>query len=322
MIQRAHFAAIKCGGFEIKKSNFSSSQDSIPLVILRHGQSTWNQQNIFIGMTDTPLTEDGIKEARTAGNLLLSEERARKPEMVFTSLLRRSTKTVWHVMEELGREWVPVHRDWRLNERSYGALVGRNKKQCVEEFGKDQVKRWRRSWDEPPPPMSKASEFWPGKDLRYKALGVDLESLPLSESLKDVTSRTSQFWDEEIIPQLKLRKRILIVGHENNLRSIIKRLDNISNEDILNIELPRAIPILYELSPDTFKPLKLKDAAQGLSGRYLCPKDILDGIHLRDQHQVYNLAIKSTLETAPFYGLTSLEESTKLNLEVSRRQEE
>jgi 2,3-bisphosphoglycerate-dependent phosphoglycerate mutase len=150
--------------------------------------------------------------------------------------------------------------------------------------------------------MTRDSEYWPGRDLRYRALGVDADSLPLSESLKDVTKRTSLFWDEQILPQLKQRKRILIVGHENNLRSIIKRLDNISDDDILHIELPRAIPILFELNPTTFKPIKLSDAADGMSGRYLCPKEIVKEIHVRDHHQVYNLDIKSTLESVRFLG--------------------
>jgi len=181
---------------------------------------------------------------------------------------------------------VPVLKDWRLNERSYGALVGRNKKQCVEEFGKDQVKRWRRSWDEPPPKMTKDSKYFPGKDPRYQILGINDDDIPLSESLKDVTERTSKFWEEEIVPKLKQGKRLLIVGHENNLRSIIKRLDGISNEDILHLELPRAIPLIYHLDPVTLKPIKQKGAAKYLSARYLSDKDQVDRIAERDLKQV------------------------------------
>lgn len=262
--------------------------------------STSNIISIFdplTRMTDTPLTSDGVKEARIAGQLLGNDSRVTSIDVVFTSLLRRSTKTVWHVMEELELEWVPVVKDWRLNERSYGALVGRNKKQCVEQYGKDLVKRWRRSWDVPPPPMSKDSEYWPGRDNRYKSLGINLDYLPLSESLKDVTVRTAAFWDEVVVPQLKAGKRILIVGHENNLRSIIKRLDKISDDAIINIELPRAVPLLYELDVKTLAPVMLPDAAPGLSGRYLFDKKQLERIAERDHQQVYDLRVKATLET-------------------------
>lgn len=165
---------------------------------------------------------------------------------------------------------VPVVKDWRLNERSYGALVGRNKKQCVEEYGKEQVKRWRRSWDEPPPPMSRDSEFFPGKDPRYKALGIYDDHIPLAESLKEVTKRSSVFWDEVIVPQLKLKKKMMIVGHENNLRSLIKRLDSISNEDILHIELPRAIPLVFELDLTTLKPIKVLHYFSFSNTLFLC----------------------------------------------------
>mmetsp|Transcript_8141 Transcript_8141/g.7284 ORF Transcript_8141/g.7284 Transcript_8141/m.7284 type:complete len:335 (+) Transcript_8141:112-1116(+) len=289
--------------FHIIKNLYSTinhKSETLPVTFIRHGQSTWNQQNIFIGMTDTPLTTDGINEARIAGQLLGTDERTKTIDVIYTSLLRRSIKTVWYAMEELGMEWVPVIKDWRLNERSYGSLVGRNKKQCVEQYGKDLVKKWRRSWDFPPPPMTRDSEYWPGKDPRYHALGVDLNKIPLSESLKDVTKRTSEFWDEVIIPKLKEQKRILIVGHENNLRSIIKRLDNISDEDILHIELPRAIPLVYELDPQTLKPVPQLNSAIGLNGRYLVDKKQLERIAEKDQQQVYDLRLKTTLETTPY----------------------
>lgn len=283
----------------------SSGKSYIPVVFLRHGQSTWNQQNIFIGMTDTPLTSQGVVEAKQAGTLL--SEHNVTIDVVYTSLLRRSTKTVWLALQEMGLEWVITIKDWRLNERNYGALVGRNKKQCVEEFGKDQVKQWRRSWDTPPPPMSRDNEYYPYKEPRYQQLGVTEEQIPLSESLKDVTKRTSQFWDEIIQPQLQAiakgnlpagaPKNIMIVGHENNLRSIIKRLDGISNEDIINIELPRAIPLLFHLDPETFKPIKLEGAAQGLNGKYLCCPEKLAEIAQRDIRQVYDLSAQENLET-------------------------
>jgi 2,3-bisphosphoglycerate-dependent phosphoglycerate mutase len=235
-------------------------------------------------MTDTPLTDDGILEARAAGRLLAVQ--GIQFDLVFTSLLRRSTKTVWLVMQELALEWVPVIKDWRLNERNYGSLVGLHKKESVEKFGKDQVKRWRRSWDEPPPPMTKDSIHWPGNDSRYKALGIDVNEIPPSESLKEVTERTSKFWDEMIVPQLKQGKRLLIVGHENNLRSILKRLDNISNDQIINLELPRGIPLVYKLDPITLAPIKVKDSADMLSGKYLSDKDYIEEIASRDFKQV------------------------------------
>ena len=193
--------------FPIIKKNISS--EPIQIIFLRHGQSTWNQKNIFIGMTDTPLTPDGTLEARVAGSLLSAEKIS--IDIVYTSLLRRSTKTVWLVMQELGLEWVPVIKDWRLNERNYGALVGRNKKQAVEEFGKDQVKKWRRSWDIPPPPMADNSEYWPANDPRYKTLGIDIAQIPRSESLKDVVKRTSQFWNEVIVNDLRKKKKVIII---------------------------------------------------------------------------------------------------------------
>ena len=327
-------------GFATRIGNITD--DNITVVFLRHGQSTWNQQNIFIGMTDTPLTLDGIEEAKTAGKLLKQD--GLKFDHIYTSLLRRSIKTAWMVLQELGLEWVPVAKDWRLNERHYGALVGLNKKRCVEEYGKDQVKRWRRSWDEPPPPMSPDSPYWPANDERYHALGI-ADQLPRSECLKDVTKRTSVFWDEVIVPQLKQKKRVLIVGHENNLRSIIKRLDEISDKDILQVELPRAIPLVYKLHPTTLKPIKPiavpakrfdrlavksenvpndeKDkvsatplfhdpyhgtgvTAEFLSGRYLCDAEQLKQIAKRDQQQVYDLRVRETLEKAPFLGVSPI----------------
>ena len=277
-----------------------SGKESIQLIFLRHGQSTWNQQNIFIGMTDTPLTNDGMKEARIAGHLLL--ENNYSIDIVYTSLLRRSIKTAWIVMQELGMEWVTVTKDWRLNERSYGLLVGQNKKECVSLYGKDKVKQWRRSWDCPPPPMSKTSQFWPGKDIRYKVLGIPEHMIPTHESLKDVTKRTSKFWDEVIVPQLELKKKIMIVGHENNLRSIIKRLDDISDEEIINLELPRAVPLIYHLDPDTLKPIKIEGAAPLLLGKYLGDPEQLKRIAERDLAQVYDTTITDNLEIAPFLG--------------------
>lgn len=267
----------------------------VQLVFLRHGQSTWNQQNIFIGMTDTPLTLDGENEARKAGKILL--EHGVEVDVVYTSLLRRSTATAWLALQELQQEWVPMIKDWRLNERNYGALVGRNKKECVQEYGKDQVKRWRRSWDEPPPPMHPNSPYWPFKDSRYKKLGITEDQIPRSESLKDVTNRTSVFWDTVIAPLLSQEKKVLIVGHENNLRSLVKRLDSIPDDKIIDIELPRAVPLVYDIDVDTLKPIPKEGTAEGLSGKYLMEKEQLHKIAERDLRQVYDLSVKTNLET-------------------------
>lgn len=278
----------------------TNTKENGQLIIVRHGQSTWNQQNIFIGMTDTPLTPDGVLEARVAGNLL---EDNNDIDIVYTSLLRRSTKTVWLVMQELGLEWVPIIKDWRLNERNYGALVGTNKKKAVEKYGKEQVKLWRRSFDVPPPPMDRNSEYWPGKDRRYKTLGIDIDRIPPSECLKDVCIRTSAFFDECIVPDLRKGKKVMIVGHENNLRSIIMKIDKISEEDIVHVELPRAIPLVYKFDPVTLTPIKFDDSAPYLSARYLADAAHVKKLMDRDHKQVYDLEITENLEmTTPLTG--------------------
>lgn len=280
------------------RSISSNESNTIKITFLRHGQSTWNKENIFIGMTDTPLTKEGEVEAQSAGKMLANHKM--DFDLVYTSLLKRSTYTAWLALNELDLHWIPVVKDWRLNERNYGALVGRNKKECVEQYGKDQIKRWRRSWDEPPPAMSSESKYWPYSDPRYKKLGILENEIPKSESLKDVTVRTSLFWDNVIIPQLHLKKSILIVGHENNLRSIIKRLDSISNEDIIEIELPRAVPLVYELDSITMKPIKLEGSAKGLSGKYLQNADELAKTAAHDYNLVYgnNVSTKPLITTS------------------------
>jgi 2,3-bisphosphoglycerate-dependent phosphoglycerate mutase len=250
---------------------------------------------LALGMTDTPLTADGVMEARTAGKLM-AEMRVEIDE-VYTSLLRRSTKTVWLCMQEMQQEWVPVYKKWRLNERNYGALVGMNKKECVAKHGADQVRRWRRSWDEPPPPMSRHSRFWPGKDPRYKMLGITDDMIPASESLKQVVERTKPFWTETIVPRLRLGKKLLIVGHENNLRSILKVLDCIPEEDVINVDIPRGIPLVYTLDPVTLLPIGNRDKETLLTGRYLGAKDVIKDLQERDRMQVYDLNVKHNLET-------------------------
>mmetsp|Transcript_14517 Transcript_14517/g.41957 ORF Transcript_14517/g.41957 Transcript_14517/m.41957 type:complete len:380 (-) Transcript_14517:151-1290(-) len=280
-----------------QQRNFTSINEDTPynLCFLRHGQSTWNRDNRFIGWTDTPLTDDGVLEARVAGQMLANS--GLKFDEVHTSLLRRCIRTVNLVLMELEQEYLPVHKHWRLNERSYGDLVGKNKKETVEIFGKDQVKRWRRSYDEPPPPMSDNHEYHPARDPRYRHM---LHLLPKSESLLDTKRRSKVYWDETIAPALREGKTLLIVGHENNLRSIIMRLEGISPDDIINLCIPRAVPLAYRLD-ENLKPLdrpdgKLDEATGFLRGEWLGGDQAVAEILERDRKQVYDTSIKHNLE--------------------------
>lgn len=283
---------------KINRRYFTSINCNTPyqLCFLRHGQSTWNRDNRFIGWTDTPLTEDGVLEARVAGQML------RKSGMLFdevhTSLLRRSIRTVNLALMEIGQEYIPVHKSWRLNERNYGDLVGQNKKQAVIEHGKDQIKRWRRSYDEPPPAMSNDHKYHPARDPRYREM---LGKIPASESLKCTMERSKVYWDKTIVPALRGGKTILIVGHENNLRSLIMQFEDISKEDIINLSLPRAVPLVYRLD-ENLKPLprrdgKLDEATGFLRGEWLGGDEAVSEILERDHKQVYDTSIKENLET-------------------------
>eukprot|EP00640_Fibrocapsa_japonica_P001552 CAMPEP_0113934724 /NCGR_PEP_ID=MMETSP1339-20121228/2004_1 /TAXON_ID=94617 /ORGANISM="Fibrocapsa japonica" /LENGTH=390 /DNA_ID=CAMNT_0000936639 /DNA_START=225 /DNA_END=1397 /DNA_ORIENTATION=+ /assembly_acc=CAM_ASM_000762 len=271
---------------------YTDLSGTIPVVFVRHGQSTWNKANRFIGWTDTELTEDGIIEAQTAGKLL--REAGYQFDEVYTSYLKRAIKTTWIVLDEIAQHYIPVISDWRLNERSYGDLVGRFKKQCVEEYGVDQVKTWRRSYDIPPPPMDTSNPLFPGNDPRYDHL--PREWLPLSESLEDTSRRSLWFWEEQVLPAIKAGKRVLISGHENNLRSLLMHLDQVPPEEIRHVELPRAVPLVYALDPLTLTPIKLDGAAPWLSGRYLGDPDQLKRIMERDVKQVYDTSVKENLE--------------------------
>ena len=230
------------------------------LVLLRHGQSQWNLENRFTGWVDVPLSEVGIAEARAAGKLLRSEGFAF--DQAYTSVLKRAIKTLWIVLEELDQMWVPVTRSYRINERMYGGLQGLNKAETVAKHGEDQVKIWRRSYDIPPPPLDETSEYWPGKDRRYAALKPN--ELPRTECLKDTVERFLPFWDSEIAPAIKSGKRVIIAAHGNSLRALVKHLDNVSTEDIVELNIPTGIPLVYELDQN-LKPIKpryyLGDAA-------------------------------------------------------------
>jgi 2,3-bisphosphoglycerate-dependent phosphoglycerate mutase len=216
------------------------------IVFLRHGQSTWNQENRFTGWTDVPLSPLGIEEARAAGRLLQSEGYAF--DFAFTSVLKRAIKTLWLALEELDLMWIPVHNTWLLNERHYGALQGLNKKETVERHGEAQVKIWRRSYSIPPGPLAIDDPRAPHRDPRYA--GIDPATLPLTESLKDTVARVIPFWDKEIAPMVRSGKRVLIASHGNSLRALVKHLDKISDDEISELNIPTGIPLVYQLEDD------------------------------------------------------------------------
>lgn len=221
------------------------------LVLLRHGQSQWNLDNRFTGWVDVPLSELGMKEALAAGRLLKDE--GFTFDVAYTSVLKRAIKTLWIVLEELDRMWIPVTRSWRINERMYGGLQGLNKAETVAKHGEEQVKVWRRSYDVPPPPLDESSEYWPGKDPRYA--GLSPKELPRTECLKDTVNRFLPFWESDIAPAVKSGKRVVIAAHGNSLRALVKHLDGVSDNDIVDLNIPTGIPLVYELD-DNLKPTK------------------------------------------------------------------
>nr|WP_093336525.1 phosphoglyceromutase [Pseudonocardia ammonioxydans] len=226
------------------------------LVLLRHGQSTWNAKNLFTGWVDVPLSEQGEQEARRGGELL--RESGVAPEVVHTSLLRRAISTANIALDAADRHWIPVKRDWRLNERHYGALQGKDKKQTLEAYGEEQFMLWRRSYDTPPPPIEKGSEFSQDADPRYA--GIDA---PLTECLADVVARFLPYWEQAVVPDLRDGRTVLLAAHGNSLRALVKYLDGISDADIAGLNIPTGIPLLYDLDDD------LRPTTPG--GRYLDP---------------------------------------------------
>ncbi len=216
------------------------------LVLIRHGESVWNKENRFTGWTDVGLTEQGEREARTAGTLLLAEGLGY--DVAFTSVLKRAIKTLWLVMEEMDLMWVPVHRSWRLNERHYGALQGTNKSEATQRFGPEQVQLWRRSYDVPPPPVTPDDPRYPGNDPRYAR--VPRQLLPLTECLKDTVARVLPYWHDTIVPAIRSGERVLIVSHGNSLRALVKYLDEISDSDIVGLNIPTGIPLVYDLDDE------------------------------------------------------------------------
>jgi 2,3-bisphosphoglycerate-dependent phosphoglycerate mutase len=216
------------------------------LVILRHGESTWNRENLFTGWHDVPLSPQGEEEARAAGRLLAEE--AVRFDTGHTSLLTRAVTTGTLALETLGQPWLPVRRSWRLNERHYGALQGLDKKATAERHGVEQTKLWRRSYDVPPPPVPLDSPEHPRHDDRYRLLAPDV--LPATECLKDVVARVLPYWYDALVPQLRAGLTVLVVAHGNSLRALVMHLDGLTREQVLELEIPTGAPILYELGPD------------------------------------------------------------------------
>jgi len=229
------------------------------LVLLRHGQSVWNARNLFTGWVDVDLTQQGVAEAERGGTLLA--ESSLLPDVVHTSVQRRAIRTAQVTLDTCDRMWIPVRRSWRLNERHYGALQGKDKKQTLQEFGEEQFMTWRRSYDTPPPPLADGDEFSQAGDPRYALLPPEL--LPRTECLKDVLERMLPYWYDAIVPDLATRRVVLVTAHGNSLRALVKHLDGIADDVIAGLNIPTGIPLLYELDDD------LQPTAPG--GRYLDP---------------------------------------------------
>ena len=229
------------------------------LVLLRHGQSSWNLENVFTGWTDVPLSELGVTEAKAAGKIMKDE--GLRFDVAHTSLLERAIDTLHLALIEMGQVWIPVVKSWRLNERHYGALQGLNKKETVEQHGKEQVHIWRRSYATPPPALDPMDQRHPGHDPRYAWMPPDL--LPATECLKDVVERMLPYWHDAIVPDLRAGKTVIVAAHGNSLRALVKHLDGISDEEIPDLNIPTGIPLLYELD-ENLEPINsryLGDAA-------------------------------------------------------------
>jgi 2,3-bisphosphoglycerate-dependent phosphoglycerate mutase len=223
----------------------------IKLVLLRHGESVWNKDNLFTGWADVDLSDNGKIEAVKAGELLKSEGFAF--DVAFCSVLKRAIRTLWTTLDVLDLMWIPVEHSWRLNERHYGALQGLNKAETAAKYGEDQVLIWRRSYDVPPPALAETDPRFPGSDPRYRGLGRS--ELPLSECLKDTVARFLPYWHQSIVPAIESGKKTIIAAHGNSLRALVKYLDNISDQDILSLNIPTGVPLVYELD-DQLEPLR------------------------------------------------------------------
>jgi 2,3-bisphosphoglycerate-dependent phosphoglycerate mutase len=213
------------------------------LVLVRHGESTWNLENRFTGWTDVDLTPTGVEQAKTAGKLLKAE--GYEFDLAYTSVLKRATRTLWHCLDEMDRTWLPVVHSWRLNERHYGALQGLNKGDTAKKYGDEQVLVWRRSYDVPPPALEPTDPRCERADLRYAKLQP--EQIPLTECLKDTVARVLPFWNESMAPAILAGKRIVVAAHGNSIRALVKYLDKIADDDIVGLNIPNGIPLVYEL---------------------------------------------------------------------------
>ncbi len=221
------------------------------LVLIRHGESTWNLENRFTGWTDVDLTDTGIAQAKSAGQLLKAE--GYEFDVAYTSVLKRAIRTLWHTLDEMNRTWLPVVHSWRLNERHYGALQGLNKLDMAKQYGDAQVLVWRRSYDTPPPSLEATDVRCERSDLRYAKLKPT--DIPLTECLKDTVERVIPFWNESMAPAIKAGKRIVVAAHGNSIRALIKYLDNIGDDDIVGVNVPNGIPLVYELDAN-LKPIR------------------------------------------------------------------
>lgn len=213
------------------------------VVLLRHGQSLWNKENRFTGWKDVDLTDEGRREAQSAAALLKSE--GFQFDVAHTSVLKRAIRTLWICLDNLDQMWIPVKRSWRLNERHYGGLTGLNKSETAEKFGEEQVFVWRRSYDTPPPPLDAEDANHPAKDAKYR--NIDSSLLPASEALKHCKDRVMPYWEEQIVPDIRAGKTVIVAAHGNSLRAVVKHLDNISDEEISKLNIPTGIPLIYEL---------------------------------------------------------------------------
>jgi 2,3-bisphosphoglycerate-dependent phosphoglycerate mutase len=221
------------------------------LVLIRHGESAWNKENRFAGWTDVDLTETGREQAREAGCLMKSE--GFTFDVAHVSVLKRALWTLWLALSEMELLWIPFEKSWRLNERHYGALQGLNKAETAAKFGEDQVLIWRRSYDIPPPPLERTDTRWPGNDPRYEPLSES--EIPVTECLKDTVARFLPYWHESIAPAVRSGQKVLIAGHGNSLRALVKYLDDVSDEDIVNLNIPTGVPLVYELD-DELRPIR------------------------------------------------------------------
>ena len=223
----------------------------IKLVLLRHGESTWNKENRFTGWTDVGLSSKGIEEAKKAAQILKKE--GFMFDIAYTSVLRRGIHTLWIVLEEMNLMWIPIYKSWRLNERHYGALQGLYKAKIAHQFGEDQVLIWRRSYDVPPPPLKTTDPRYPGNEAQYANLNIN--EIPLTECLKDTVNRFLPYWSDVIAPEVKNGKKIIISAHGNSLRALVKLLDEVPENEIVNLNIPTGVPLIYELDDD-LKPIR------------------------------------------------------------------